>query len=343
MNFYDFMDFEFVVIPFGGFDPDCLEECEQNGQENGQGSGQGTGKSTGEPNKESEGTSNENSPGKLNSFEKSEEAKEVKEAEKTEETICKSETASEEKKPIIINIDDFLLDFIAEELKEEIQRKESGKGGGKQIVVESKESNPRIRAGLERLAGGATFQKIAGDRHYDPELIFKNLKTYRYQEIINSKYSFKPKEVYFFVDTSGSVSYLGNMIISLIASTHNSKQIQVFSGSEAHANKDEKTKRIFNAHRENMLHESLIKCFTEYNPSSGTTMIFWGDLQGAGIASSTLKQILSRYNPIWLNPSEEIYTSCYGSSCETIETKKVMPVLMGINTITKFVNCLKRF
>ncbi len=217
--------------------------------------------------------------------------------------------------------------------------KVGNKGGGAQLESNNKTIKPdaRIREMLEKMASGVMFKKISGNVNWDGKQLAKNILSHQYNKIETSKHNWKPRKIYFFVDTSGSVWYLAKLIIQLIKSTNTSKTIRVFSGSESHPNKDENKNLIFCDYRKTFLDESLSDFFKIEKPEPETTFVFWGDLQMAGIRPAILKSILKPYNLIWLNPSETQY-----EYCESKKMSKVCKVYFGMNKTEKILKKLKK-
>lgn len=213
------------------------------------------------------------------------------------------------------------------------------KGGGVQLETSKSFAaiNPKIREMLEKMASGVSFKKENGVQKWDGLTLAKILLTYQYNKIETSKHNWKPKKIYFFVDTSGSVWYLANLIIQLIKSTNTSKTIRVFSGSEGHPNKDENKNITLSRSRRPFLDEGLVDFFGYEKPENETTFVFWGDLQMAGIRPTQLKQLLKSYKTLWLNPSMD-----KNQYCESEKMAQVCNVYFGMNTTEKIITQLKK-
>lgn len=219
------------------------------------------------------------------------------------------------------------------------KNKTGNKGGGTQIEASKSFAtiNPKIREMLEKMAAGVSFKKENGMQNWNGLTIAKNLLTYQYNKIETSKHDWKPKKIYFIIDTSGSVWHLAKLIIQLIKSTNTSKTIRVFSGSEAHPNKDENKNITLSRSRKPFLDEGLVDLFQYEKPENETSFIFWGDLQMAGIRPAILKSILKRYKTIWLNPSPN-----KSDFCESEKMAQVCKVYFGMNTTEKIITQLKK-
>lgn len=259
-----------------------------------------------------------------------------------EEQNCDEKITEVPKQKIKIQIAQSSLDWIKKNKIEELPvepPKKMTKGGGQQLNVKESDGkvNPKIREILEKLAQGEIFQKKRGDIHWDGKILAKNLASFQYGNIPISKHDWKPKKIYFFVDTSGSVWYLASLIITLIKSTSTSKTIRVFSGSESHPNKDENSEKILCESRKRYLDESMIDLFKIEKPDKDTTFVFWGDLQGAGIRPQVLKDVLKPYKTIWLNPSDKSFTLD-----ETNAMRLVCPVYKEMNTTEKIIKQIKQ-
>lgn len=216
------------------------------------------------------------------------------------------------------------------------EKKLNNKGGGAQLDVSETTIDPKIKEALEKLAEGKVFKKQKGLTHWDGVLLSKNLLTHRFNRIESSKHQWQPRKVYFFVDTSGSVWYLADLIIKLIKSTNTSKTIRVYSGSEAHPNKDENTGTTVSK-RKSYLDQGISDLFKNEKPEAETSFVFWGDLQMAGVRVKELREILKPYNCIWLNPSDTKY-----DGCESEKMQKICPVYFGMNSVNKIVRKLKQ-
>lgn len=300
----EFLGFE--IIPFGGFNF-ILQEDEDSGNEN--------------------TTNTEGENEKLPSDDDTDASVSELAVEKIADSLDElSEMLSELEK----------LDLYFNQDVEE-QAHSKPKGGGNQLNITKVSSNYKIKAGLERLSNGTTFRKKTEGNYTDAPKLVKNLLNFKYSD--DYTHGLKPKCVYFFVDTSGSVFRLASLILTLINSTVKSNQIKVFSGSEAHPNKNEKNGEIYSTRRKDFLDEELKVLFKKELPSDDTVMVFWGDLQCAGIRPKQLREILKKYKPIWLHSNDYKSVNYWD---ESEECAKVMPVYYGANTVSRFINKLKK-
>lgn len=224
-------------------------------------------------------------------------------------------------------------------------------GGGALLKVKKTPELVKITEIMERLANGKSMRwKRSGQESINPKVMLKYLIGYSPIKAINAKRDRKPKKVYFFVDTSGSVQYLAALIINLINATAKSKYIRVLSGAEAHPNYDENNDSIALQYsrgnnnsdcmyhrRERYLDQTMAKFIKLEAPDIDSNFVFWGDLEGCGIRPEVLKDVLRNYNCIWLNPSDKIKDQYNESN----KTRIVMPVYNSINSEFKFVSQLK--
>lgn len=256
--------------------------------------------------------------------------------------ICSNGTKEHEcegvstKTKIKIKVENLNLSWSDKNISDKQPPKKMATGGGEQLKITKKNINPQLREYLEKLAESKTFKKQNGEANWDGIKLAKNLTSYQFGKIEISKHSWRPKFVYFFVDTSGSVYHLADLIIKLITSTTESRNIRVFSGSEAHPNKNESENIILSSNRKRWLDESMIDLFKIEKPEKDSILVFWGDLQMAGIRSE-LREVLRNYTTFWFNPSPN---NCTWD--ESVEMRKIAPVFMEMNNEIKIINKLKQ-
>lgn len=241
--------------------------------------------------------------------------------------------------------------YVDDSIEDEEDDEQEASGGGALLKIKKTPELVKITEIMERLANGKSMRwKRSGQESINPKVMLKYLIGYSPIKAINSKRDRKPKKVYFFVDTSGSVQYLAALIINLINATAKSKYIRVLSGAESHPNYDENdgskalpysagnnNSTSMYSRREEYLDQTMKKFIKLEQPDIGSNFVFWGDLEGCGIRPDVLKDVLRNYNCIWLNPSnkdKERYN-------ENIKTRIVMPVHNSINSEFKFVHQLK--
>jgi hypothetical protein len=220
-----------------------------------------------------------------------------------------------------------------------------GSGGGRQIDRRNKSTaKPSIlvQEALLKLAGGKSLgQKIDGQDRFCGKKVVKALTTSPHK-LMNAKFDRPADKVYFFVDTSGSVATFGNFIISMIKSAENSPNIEVWSGSEAHPETNERTNKRTISYTSDFA-ENMQTWIDLVQPQIGSTLIFWGDLQCANIVSSKLKKVCQNYRCVWLqclskedgynfkiSETEQIKSAGFKVTCGIKDEKSLA---RGINSI----------
>jgi len=218
-----------------------------------------------------------------------------------------------------------------------------GGGGGSQASFSSasliSSAQRRIKEFLSLLSSEQDISsKVEGFDYFDSRKMVK--ARLNPSVISNAKYS-RPKlgGVYFFVDVSGSVSYLAEFILNLLFGGISLEGIRVFIGSEAHPEREilaeekknlkeilddwwkkpKNSKIFFQEYGESFdadLEGFLKKC----KPSVGSVFVFFGDLHDIHIKDpKKVKKLLAPYKSYWLHTHED--KPCY-SGCEIERAKK---------------------
>lgn len=213
-------------------------------------------------------------------------------------------------------------------------------GGGPQMDTSGKVAKDlKFTAALERLANGIVFQKVRGTTEWDGKKLATIILTHQYAKLEQAKHGWRPRKVYFVVDTSGSVMAYAKVITKMIASAKESQKIVLYSGSEAWPQLNVRTQKKL-AYCRRSFHESFLKMVEGERMDSDSTVVFWGDLQ-MSLDRVLARQTMSKYNCIWLNPNEKGEMAQYYPSVESY-MEQICPVIYGMDTIEKIIFKLKQ-
>jgi len=209
-------------------------------------------------------------------------------------------------------------------------------GGGSQLDTSLEvSSDARIAQCVERLLTGGGVRKVTGQDHCWSRPVVKSIVTANAKALLQAKYEREPEKIYLFLDTSGSVSYLSEVILKILKSCIKSSKIDVWTGSEAHPVKNEKTGVRFKYHHN--FSDNMKIFLKNERPTIGSTFIFLGDLMDSNIDLS-MKKILIPYRAVWLWTEQN---SSY-KGCDIEIAKKVgFKIVKGVNSVNRFISALR--
>lgn len=145
--------------------------------------------------------------------------------------------------------------------------------------------------------------------------------------------------IYLIMDTSGSVSHFSNLILQVINTAKLPANVNIWSGSEAHPNKNEKNgKSVKYIHS---FFEDLKRFIKKETPPLGSIFIFWGDLHDVNIRGeeAKIKKLLLPYRAFWLHCCDD---TCNYKGCEKKEARMAgFKIFKKISSVEKFNRALK--
>lgn len=217
-----------------------------------------------------------------------------------------------------------------------------GGGGGRQINTALYSPNKNLKL-LKALKGCLSSRQPFG-----VDLFTEGKKVYKKNlvkgcilphKILDCFKDTKKGGIYIIMDTSGSVEHFSKLILEVLHTANLPDNVSVWSGSEAHPNKNEKTGRSYEYEHDFFL--DLKRFLSIENPPIGSKLIFWGDLHDVYIKNnvSKIRKLLIPYKAFWLHCCDE---KCDYIGCEKEEARKAgFKIFKNVNSTDKFIRAIK--
>ena len=206
-----------------------------------------------------------------------------------------------------------LLQLIAETMLEEISLKKQGPGSYQALpndIQKNNDTNTLKNVFLSINYAGDKFKNSSGNK-IDATLVAKSIVSKSLHKLPECKYSYKNRDIYLFLDNSGSVSYLARLIGNVVTQASLAKNVQIWDGCESHPQREVRSGITYHSR-----HHKFIDSFTKFQKISkipdNSLIIIWGDLEGTRLQREDYQQ-LKRYRTYFLytnkKDSEEAKTN----------------------------------
>lgn len=217
-----------------------------------------------------------------------------------------------------------------------------GGGGGRQINTVLYSPNKNLKL-LKTLKGCLSSRQpfgidvfTEGKKVYKKDFVKGCILPHKILDCFKDS---KQGGIYIIMDTSGSVEHFSKMILEVLHTAKLPDNVYVWSGSEAHPNKNEKTGRSYEYEHDFFL--DLKRFLSIENPPIGSKLIFWGDLHDVYIKNkeAKIRKLLIPYKAFWLHCCDE---KCNYVGCEKEEARKAgFKIFKNVNSTDKFVCAIK--